>query len=281
LRILKWTAPIICSLTVLSAAAEDIPKDEAGFTDYVATQLRKEFGDHAVAIKSPLTIGVGEFQANLDRIYAFCKANASACGVEVDRYVKGAAQVARERNAPPTKEAVRLVIRSVQYVQSAQGSLPPGTSPLQPRPFVEGLVVLPALDSPRAIRMLPEKDNASLGLSSNEVYDLGISNLRKDLKPILEITKAAGNKQIGQLVGDSFYPSRLVLHDWWKPLAEAQGGTLIVALPATDAVFYIGEDTPMAIDVLRTLVQDLMRRAPNRLSNLLLRWTSTGWEVVR
>ena len=281
MRILKWSAPIICLLAALPVAAKNIPMDEAGFTDYVAIQLRKEIGDSGVAIKGPLTIGVGELQANLDRIFAFCKINASACEGEVERYVKAAAQVAREHTAPPTKEAIRLVIRTMQYVQNTQGSLPPGTSPLQPRPFVEGLVILPALDFPRAIRMLPEKDNASLGLSSKEVYDLGISNLRKNLKPILETTKAAGKGQIGQLTGDSFYPSRLVLHDWWKPLAEAQNGTLIVALPATDAVFYIGEDTSIAIDALRTLVQDIMRQAPNPLTNILLRWTNNGWEVVR
>jgi hypothetical protein len=64
-------------------------------------------------------------------------------------------------------------------------------------------------------------------------------------------------------------------------LAQAQGGTLIVAVPATDAVLYIGEDSALAIDALRALVMDVMARAPNRLSSVLLRWRESGWEVVR
>ena len=67
----------------------------------------------------------------------------------------------------------------------------------------------------------------------------------------------------------------------WAPLAAAQNGTLIVAVPATDAVFYIGEDTPAAIDALRTLARNVFSRAPNRLTETLLRWSDAGWEVVK
>jgi len=263
------------------AVAQDIPRNESGFTDYIAAQLRKEVGDSAVVVKSPLTIGLGEIQANLDRIFAFCRSNANGCPSEVERYVKAAAQVHRDRTAPPTREAVRLVVRTSQYLQSAKASIGGGARPqVQPRPLVEGLVVLPVLDTPRALRMLGDKDNAQLGLNAQEVYDLGLSNLTKSLKPLMEVAKVAGRGQIGQLVGDSYHPSRLILLDSWAPLAQAQAGILIVAIPATDAVFYVGEDTPVAIDALRTLVKNVMSRAPNRLSSTLLRWKASGWEIV-
>lgn len=128
--------------------------------------------------------------------------------------------------------------------------------------------------------MLGDKDNEKLGLTSQEVFELGMDNLRKSQKPLMQVAKVAGKGQIGQLVGDSFYPSRLLLHDTWAPLANEQGGVLIVAIPATDAVFYIGEDTPIAIDALRALVKDRLARAPNRLSSALLRWKENGWELV-
>lgn len=265
------------SLTVVAA---DIPKDEAGFTAYVAEQLRAEVGDAPVVIKSPLTVAVGELQANLDRIFTYCKKNADGCSTEVTTYVKGAAQVYRDQNAPPTREAVRLVVRTTQYVQQTQASLPPGSSLLLPTPLVEGLVLLPALDSPRTIRMLNDKDLKSLGLTADEVQQLALANLRSSLKPLMEVAKVAGHGQIGQLVGDSYHPSRLALFDTWAPLVKAQGGKLIVAAPATDAVFYVGEDTPVAIDALRSLARNVMNRTPNRLSDILLRWTPTGWEVV-
>lgn len=277
-------------LVVLSAAlfatvsfGQDLPRDEAGFTEHVANLLRKEVGEEAVTVKSPLTLALGQLQANLDRVFVFCRNNAAACPQELDRYVKGAAQVLKERNAPPSKDAVRVVIRTVQYARAAQASISPQPEKpvqIQPRPFVEGLVALPALDTPRAIRMLGDKDNAQLGLSEQELYELGLANLRKELKPLMEVAKVAGPKQIGHLSGDSFHPSRLLLLDTWAPLAKEQGGILIVAIPATDAVFYIGEDSPVAIDALRGLVKEMMARAPNRLSNILLRWRETGWEPV-
>lgn len=274
-------APLLLAFAC-SAGAQTVPQDEAGFTEHVAKLLRLETGGETVFVKGPLTLGVGELQANLDRVFAFCRNNATECPNEIGRYVRGAAQAYKERNAAIGRSEVRIVLRTSQYVKSRQpgvgGSAPP---PVQPRPFVEGLVALPVLDAPSTIRMLGEKDNARLGLSLQEVFDLGLANLRKTQKPVMELVQAAGPGQIGQLVGDSFYPSRLLLLDTWAPLAKAQGGALIVAIPATDAVLYVGEDTPEAIDALQTLSNDVLSKVPNPLSNVLLRWRETGWDVVK
>lgn len=261
-----------------AAYAQDTSRDEAAFTEHVATLLRKEVGEAAVVVKSPLTLGLGELQANLDRVFAFCRRDVSGCQAEVDRYVKAAADVHKDRTAPPTREAVRVIVRTAAYAQSGGAGAPIQT---QPRPFVDGLVALPALDSRHTLRMLGEKDNAQLGLTSQEVYELGLANLRRTLAPLMSVAKVAGPGQIGNLVGDTFHPSRLLLHDSWAPLAQAQGGVLVVAIPATDAVFYIGDDKPASLDALRTLVQNVIGRAPNRLSPALLRWKESGWELVR
>ncbi|MEO8022821.1 hypothetical protein [Polaromonas sp.] len=278
---LKFVSATLLLVFAESICAQEIPRDEVGFTEYVASQLRKEVGKDAVVVKGLLTIGLGELQANLDRVFQFCSGNAAGCSTELDRYVKGAAQVHKERSVPPSKDAVRVVVRTSQYVQATQSSTG-GPGPVQtlPRPFVEGLAALPVLDTPRAIKMLGEKDAKALGMNEQEVYDLGIANLRKELKPLMEVAKVAGKGQIGQLIGDSFHPSRLLLLDGWAQLAKEQSGVLIVAIPATDAVFYIGEDTPVAVDALRALVKDVMSRAPNRLSSTLLRYKPSGWEVL-
>lgn len=261
--------------------AQSVPLEEAAFTEYLANLLRREVGESAVVVKGPLTLGLGELQANLDRVFAFCRREKASCDAELDRYVKGAAQVHKDRTAPPQRDAVRVVVRASQYVQAAQSSVGGQGAQIQPRPFAEGLVSLPVLDSPRTVRMLGSTDNAKLGLSEAEVYDLGLRNLRATLKPLMEVAKVAGPGQIGRIVGDTYDPSRLLLHDTWEPLSKEQRGGLIVAIPATDAVFYIGEDTPIAIDALRALVKNVQARAPNRLSEVLLRWTATGWEPVR
>ena len=263
----------------LPASAQGIPTDEAGFTAYVAEQMQKAAGDVAVTIKGPLTLSVGSIQANLDRIHSYCKANPAGCGGEIDTYVKAAADTIRTKTLPPTREALRLVVRTAQYRDLAQRQVAP-TTLVPARPLVSGLVVMPMLDLPRTIRGLNEKDSAALGLATKEVYEVATANLRNSLKALMEVAKPVGQGQIGQLAGDVYHSSRLVLLDSWAPLAQAQGGVLIVAAPATDTVFYIADDSPVAIDALRTLVKNVLGRAPNKLTGLLLRWTPTGWQIV-
>jgi uncharacterized protein YtpQ (UPF0354 family) len=263
------------------ALAQEVPREEVGFTDFVAAQLRKQLSDAEIVVKGPLTLSVGELQLNLDRIFTFCRTNRDRCLAEIDNYVRGATETYRTQHSPPTKEAVRLVVRTAEYVDIVR-SMPPGSKPVQMQlhSFVAGLFILRVIDSTRTIRLLGESDNTKLGLSADEVYELGIANLRKDLPPLMDVAKVAGHGQIGQLIGNIYNPSRLVLLDSWAPLAQAQGGVLIVAVPATDAVFYVGEDTRTAIEALRTLTKNLLSQVPNKLSGNLYRWRASGWELV-
>jgi hypothetical protein len=258
--------------------AQDVPRSEAAFTQYVAEKMRRELGT-AVTIKGPLTLGVGELQGNLDRIYAFCGTNPKDCQGEISTYVKAIAQVRKAGITPPAKQNVRLIVRTKAYVASAREQL--RAEKLEVRPLAGELVILPALDMPRTLRSLTQKDAQDLGLSMDKVYELGRSNLSKTLKPLLKEAKAAQSGQIGYIQGDAYHSSRLALLESWAPLAKAQGGKLIAAAPATDTVLFMGDDTPIAIDAFRTLVAKIARQAPNPLSEQLLRWTPKGWEVVR
>jgi hypothetical protein len=274
-------AVVVAIFPISTATAQGIPLDEQNFTRHVAEQVRKAVGRAPVQIKGPLTLSIGKLQVNLDRVYAFCKRNAASCPGEVETYVRGVAQVQRDQGVQPTKAAVRVVVRTTQYLQQAQASLGPKAAPLQTRPLVEGLVMVPALDSPRAIRMFTASDAARLGLNANQAHELGLANLRQTLRPLAEVAKPVAHGQIGTLAGDMFHTSRLALVDTWAALAQAQGGVLIAAAPSTNTVLYIGDDTPAAIDALRALARNVASRAPNPLSDMLLRWTPTGWQVVR
>jgi uncharacterized protein YtpQ (UPF0354 family) len=276
------TATMLTALMATSAAiAEPVPKDAPGFTTYVAGLLRKDSSGGAVTVKGPLTLALGELQVNLDRVYEFCRRDSPGCPNAVATYVKGAAEAYHTATAAPTKDAVRLVVRTESYARDVQGSLGADAPALQPKAFVEGLVTLPVLDSPRSVRMLNVEDNQKLGLSADEVYQLGITNLRTSLKPLKEIVKAVHAGEIGQIAGDAYDSSRLLLHDDWGSLAAAQNGILIVVAPAPDALFYLGDDSPKALDALRTLAADIARRSPRPLSSVVLRWQQTGWEIVR
>lgn len=271
-------AILLAALAAANAFAQQIPTAEAAFTEYVAAQLRKQpLAGQTVMIKGPLTLKVGDLQANLDRVFGFCGANAGGCQGEIDRYAQGVAQVIKDMNAPPRKEDVRLAVRPSSYLQ--QSAAATGKT-VRSWPLSGGLVIMPVLNSPRTTRSLNEEDFKKLGLSAEQVLQLGRDNLVRTLAPLMTQARVAKHGQIGNLTGDAYESSRLALHDSWTPLAEAQGGALIVAAPARDAVFYVGEDTPQAIDALRALVSDVMKKVPVPLSPELLRWTKAGWEPV-
>jgi uncharacterized protein YtpQ (UPF0354 family) len=271
---------VLAALPIMANAfADQIPADKAAFTEFVAGQLRRQpLAGQAVTVKEPLTLEVGGLQANLDRVFSFCRTNAEQCQTEIDRYGKSVAQVIKDMNAPPEKDAVRLAVRPIAYVQQMKSAV--GAS-VQTWPLTDDLVIIPMLDSSRTSRTLAQTDFKQLGLNPEQVYQLGRANLDRTLQPLMKQARVAKSGQIGQLSGDAYESSRLALHDSWVPLVEAQAGVLIVAAPAKDAVFYIGEDTPQAIDALRTLVKNVMRKVPNPLSASLLRWTKAGWEPVQ
>jgi hypothetical protein len=262
-----------------NACATEIPVDEGGFTEFVATQLRQRpLGGETVKVAGPLTLTIGSLQGNLDRIFGFCRHNAADCQGEIDRYTQGVAQVVTSRNAPPAKEAVRLVVRPGDYVRQYAAA---ADKTIRTWPLAGDFVVIPVLDTPRAMRTLTEADFKQLDMDADQIYQLGLANLKTGLRPLMTQARVAKAGQIGSIAGDAYDSSRLAMHDSWAPLAEAQGGVLIVAAPAKDAVFYVGEDTPQAIDALRSLVNRVQKEVPNPLSATLLRWTKAGWEPVR
>lgn len=89
-----------------AAAADSVPRDEPGFTQFVATQLLGQLSDAEIIVKGPLTLGVGDLQANLDRIFAFCHGNSEGCLAQIDKLRLRSGR--RVRVAPLTRRAGRL-----------------------------------------------------------------------------------------------------------------------------------------------------------------------------
>lgn len=186
--------------------------------------------------------------------------------------------------APLDKAAVRLVLRSRAYLANARKML--GATPqLAYRSLAgsasSGLVVVPVLDTAHAVRPLDDRDMSALGLELDQLIELGERNMRATLKPLQDKARPVGPGQIGSLPRDFFEVGRVAMHADWAPLATAQQGVLLVAVPTTDALLYISEDSPAAIDALGALAREMAAGAPNPLSGAVLQWTSTGWRLAR
>ena len=261
-------------------AGDGSPQEQAAFTERVAALLRAQLGADAVRVSEPLTLKIGDVQANLDRVNAFCRANAAGCDAELDRYVQAVVDMHRSAALPPSREALRVVVRTTAFADGAAGT-PSGKAGFLRRPLAEGLVALVMLDSPRSARLVGEADCQALGLTPDEAFAQGAANLRRQLKPLAQAAKAVAPGAFGTLEGDFYESGRVLLHDDWAPLARAQKGTLVVALPAKNLLIYSADDSPAGWDALRMLSRDVARRSPGPLSDVLLRWTPEGWQAVR
>ena len=211
-----------------------------------------------------------EAASRFDRVAAAARWDATVAGDE-------------KFQAPLDKAAVRLVLRSREYIDHAQKML--GATPQLAYRSLAGsastdLVVVPVLDTAHAVRPLDDRDMRALGLELDQLIDLGESNMRATLKPLQDQARPVGPGQIGSLPRDFFEVGRVAMHTDWAPLALAQQGILLVAVPATDAVLYISEDSPAAIDALAALSRKIAGGVPTPLSGKVLKWTSTGWRLV-
>ncbi|MFT7776228.1 hypothetical protein [Roseateles sp.] len=265
--------------TVQWSVGEGSMAERAAFTEKVAGLLRARLTDSEVVVAEPLTLKVGELQANLDRVFGFCRANVQSCDGELQRYVQAVVDVHTKAGMPATKDALRLTVRAADFGSTG---LPPAAAKAVTlhRPFVAGLVAVPMLDSVRSARLVTEGDCDALHLSPDQTHELALANVRAILKPLAEVAQPVKPGAIGTIGGDFYESSRVLSPNDWAPLAQAQGGVLIVALPAKDAVLYSADDSPAGIDALRTYARDVARRSPGRLTDVLLRWTPTGWQAV-
>lgn len=261
-------------------AGEGSAAERAAFTDKVAALLRARLTDQDVTVASePLTLKVGELQANLDRVFGFCRANAQGCDDELRRYVQAVAEARNIATAPVTRGSLRLVIRPADFGSGGSPAANAKAASLR-RPFVAGLVALPVVDSERSARLLNEGDCETLGLSPEQALDVALANVRATLKPLADVAKPATRGAIRTLGGDFYESSRVLLPGDWASLAQAQGGVLIVALPAKDAVLFSADDSAAGLDALRTYARDVARRSPAPLTDILLRWSPAGWQAV-
>jgi hypothetical protein len=259
-----------------SAFAQDVPLEAQAFTEFVAERAKARAGSTAIAVKSPLTLSVGRLEATLDRVFNYCQANAAGCLAQIDEYIAVGLEMAATEPETVTREMLRAVVRLEGYGDTSGDA---GFAPIEPRLLVKGLIAIPVVDLGRTSRTLGQDDSSAMGLTSDEVHQLALDNVRATLQPLTAVAKPAAAGQIGTLTDDYYHPSRLLLHDTWAPLAQAQGGKLIVVAPTKDALLYFSDDTPEARAALRLVAQRFAQQSPSPLApDILLRWTPDGWQ---
>jgi hypothetical protein len=194
--------------------------------------------------------------------------------------VAGVTKAFQEMNKPPAPAQVRIAVRSARTAQAyLAGTRATGLN-LQVQPFVEGLVSTVVIDTPTSMRWASSKDLDALKLDAAGLRELARGNTHAALQPLASVAQPAPKGKLGAITGDAYTASRALFPADWAPMAKAQDGVLLIALPRPTTILYIGDASPNAVAALRQVAHEQMAAAPDALSDQLLRWTPDGWTIV-
>lgn len=276
-------AVLLLLAAAASADAQSVPLDDPGFTDAITEQFRTALPDEHVVLVAPqrLTIGNTGAAVNLARLWQYCHREPTRCDAQAVLFVNGMVKSFKEMNKPPERAQVRLALRSSAAARELLASSRGTGMNLQVQPFVDGIVSVVVIDSPASLRWASSHDLDALQLDSAAMRELGRTNTHASMQPLVGIAPAASKGKIGAINGgDAYTASRLLFPSDWAPLAKAQGGVLIVAVPRPTTILYVGDDGAGSLDALRTLAHDTASRFPDAIGDTLLRWTPDGWKPL-
>lgn len=276
-------ACLVGALVLSTAAlAEPVPIEDPGFTDAITEQLRTALPDEHVVVVAPqrLTIGNVGFAVSLAPLARACHADAARCDAESARFVAGVTRAFQDMNKPPARAQVRIAVRSARTAQAWLASTRTTGLNLQVQPFVEGLVSAVVIDSPSSMRWASSKDLEALGLDPAGLRELARRNTHAALQPLASVAQPAPKGKLGAITGDAYTASRVLFPADWAPMAKAQGGVLVIALPRPTTILYVGDDGAESIAALRTLARQETGAATDGLGDRLLRWTPDGWKPL-
>jgi len=283
-------AALISAASAISGEARetDIPRDEHAFTAFLAAAFWREMPSARVVVEGPYQLGIlfpastSEINIYLDNIDGACRRDVDGCDESVRSFVASMSAIMKEDAAPIERSSIRAVLRSSAYVEQIRqaAATSPDAEPIV-RHFVGDLWVVGVADGPDGIKLIRSGDAVTLGLSPDEVMTLAKNNLAIALKPLDAVTHPLPARGFDTVAGEYYEVSRLLLHDEWASLAEQMQGALVVAVPAIDYLLYGDSGCKNAIPAMAAYADYVVAKAQRPISSTLLKWTETGWEMVR
>jgi uncharacterized protein YtpQ (UPF0354 family) len=278
----------LCSLVglVITCPMAAAAPAEADFTKDMLTRINKLAPNVMLVVTEPLSVRVLEgpqagSQINFDRINAFCEKNdAALCEEQKDSFATAIAASFVEMDYSVTRERLRVVVRSEEYVAKANSELVTGTSgPLVIVPLIAGLDLVLAADFPETTRLVSEGDLKALGLTPKQAIALGTEQVLAALPPLPEAKSLAST--VIMIPGQDYGASYLLATDKWQSLAKDVKGVLWVAVPADDKVVVGVARNENELSKLKPVVAEDYATAARGISPLIFRWTERGWQPLK
>jgi uncharacterized protein YtpQ (UPF0354 family) len=266
-------------------------QNKDSLAERVQRELLRAMPRAQVRIESPTVLKVkatpegNEFTLGLDNLKLECAKGEELCRGAIENLVANAKVLAGPHDDMKLSD-VRLTLKDAAWLAKAaelMNDLPPekrAQSELLRDPFVGDLSIVYVLDLPRGIRMLQAGDLQKLGVDRAKLVAVARENLRKAF-PDMPLERVGETDLWTNARGDDYDSACLVLTDLWKPQAEKWGGTLVLSVPSRNRLFATGSTKPAEIAALREATRRARSVEPHPLSDVLLKWTPKGWELLK
>jgi hypothetical protein len=136
------------------------------------------------------------------------------------------------------------------------------------REQLEGTATFLVLDSPESIRNVQPSEVNNWGKDINELFDMGLQNVKKQCNPDIYTKTLAGNINVTVIASNNFFTASLVLELENYPELIGTHGT-IVGIPHRHVIVcYPIENMQVvqAINQLLPIVNDLYKQGPGSIS---------------
>lgn len=189
---------------------------------------------------------------------------------------------AAERHAadgiPTDLETLRPLLKVRLYSPELLGNAPTVKVPL-----AAGLVICVAVDLPESVQTLPRDLARTLGLSSEELFNLGLANVQATVQAERTDRELKNGGRIVSLAGDDFFTTSLALALDEYAAPEPVHGYL-VAVPNRHEIIAVPLESGRSLGVLPALVslsRDMFQRGPGSLSPYVYWVRRRRWAEVQ
>ena len=222
----------------------------------------------------------GEHKAFLDNAYDLYLQDEAALQEIMDQYAGALLEsVMREETELLAENIVPVVkdtdwLTEVMRVTAEQGQ--ESEPNLYTRPFVEGLIVIYAEDTPSNIRYIGREDIEETGVDLDQLAAFSIDNLVRRLP---QIETHGGDGLYMVTAGGIYEPSLLLIDDMWNADNFEVRGEIVVCVPARDVLLVSGSEDAENLARIAEFAEEIYAESPYRLTTNLYVWRDSAWQV--
>ncbi|MCC6808218.1 MAG: DUF1444 family protein [Deltaproteobacteria bacterium] len=237
-----------------SKPLESTELDAARFTAIAADMVREALPNATVTVTGELELSVvvgGQWRKFfLDNAWAESKDDPAKRKTAIEDRI---AALAGTSEVKPSRETVIPMIKDDIYVRGANERMAARGGKLSGERLAADLWIVYAIDQPKGIAYVSDKELAALAVPAAELRALAIANLRRVLPKI----ERHGEAAYMLTAGGSFEASLLLLDDVWDNAAKGIEGELVAAVPTRDVILYTGTQSEAGMASMRASMQRL------------------------